>query len=64
MSSSVPTDEEMAAIVAAVAALFPTESHMGAPVTPEEPSEWRFSGRWWRKPVIARRRQGDDLRGW
>ena len=50
----VPTDEEAAAIAAAVEALWPR------PVVVVEESEhrtpaWRFSGRWWARPVAARR---------
>jgi hypothetical protein len=45
------SDEEVAAIVAAVEATWPQ------PVaTADEPSSrWRFSGRWWSKPVPLRR---------
>jgi hypothetical protein len=50
----VPTDEEVAAVVAAVEALWTR-----AVVVPSEPRErpnvWRFSGRWWSRPVPARR---------
>lgn len=48
-----PTDEEAAAIVAAVEVAWPR-----AAVTAEVPSErWRWSGRWWSKPVPLRRRR-------
>ncbi|MGD9796829.1 MAG: hypothetical protein AB7H43_08570 [Acidimicrobiia bacterium] len=57
MSSSIrpePTDEEAAAIAAAVEVLWPRPGH--AP--PAEPTPaWRFSGRWWVKPVAARRQR-------
>ena len=49
-----PTPAEVAAIVAAVDALWPQpvadveQEIAGSPV-------WRFSGRWWRKPIAARR---------
>lgn len=47
-----PTDEEAAAIVAAVEGAWPRavaeESRDSAP-------RWRWSGRWWTKPAIARR---------
>jgi hypothetical protein len=53
----VPADadeEETAAIVAAVLALLPRPGVAGAaPAAP--PERWRFSGRWWAKPVSARR---------
>ena len=48
----VPTDEEAAAIVAAVQVLWPR------PVVLAEldgTPRWRFSGRWWSKPIAARR---------
>jgi hypothetical protein len=48
-----PAPEEVAAIMAAMEVLWPR------PVSPAEdrvaPPVWRFSGRWWRKPVAARR---------
>jgi hypothetical protein len=49
-----PTDEELAAIVAAVEAMQPV------PVAPPERprqrrSAWHFSGRWWMAPVPVRR---------
>jgi hypothetical protein len=48
-----PTPEEVAAIMAAVEVLWPR------PVAPADDRAaspvWRFSGRWWRKPVAARR---------
>ena len=42
-----PPDEEAAAIVAAVEVAWPRS---GAAVAPEE-SRWRWSGRWWTKPI-------------
>jgi hypothetical protein len=48
-----PTDDEMAAIVAAVEALWPRPVVAGA--GDEPPPRWRFSGRWWTKPLPARR---------
>lgn len=50
-----PTRAEVAAIVAAVDALWPRP---GAAAPEEELASspvWRFSGRWWRKPIAARR---------
>ncbi len=47
-----PSAEEVAAIVAAIEAAWPRPA-AGAP--PEAPSRWRFSGRWWTKPVPLRR---------
>ena len=46
-----PSDEELAAIVAAVEVTWPRP--VAAP-TAELP-RWRFSGRWWTKPVPLRR---------
>lgn len=47
-----PTEEELAAIVAAVEATSPRPQP--AP-PPSRPPRWRFSGRWWSKPVPLRR---------
>lgn len=50
--SPVPSGEEAAAIAAAVEALWPravTETE------PERRPAWRFSGRWWARPVPSRR---------
>jgi hypothetical protein len=49
-----PTDEETAAIVAAVELLWPRAVVVGSALEPR-PSPWRFSGRWWSKPIAARR---------
>lgn len=49
-----PSDEEVAAIVAALEVAWPRPVD---PSTPAEPNRWRFSGRWWAKPVpVARAR--------
>ncbi|MEZ5382597.1 MAG: hypothetical protein R2754_12505 [Microthrixaceae bacterium] len=48
-----PSDEEAAAIVAAIGAAWPrpaAEARRPAP-------RWRFSGRWWTKPEPLRRRR-------
>jgi hypothetical protein len=47
-----PTAEELAAIVAAIELAWPRPA-----AGSEEPASqvWRFSGRWWREPVVARR---------
>ena len=48
-----PTDEEAAAIVAAIEGAWPR----AAVVAEEPPQRWRCSGRWWSKPVPLRRRR-------
>ena len=47
-----PTVEEVAAIVAAIEVAWPKPA---APAVVDEPSRWRFSGRWWSKPLPQRR---------
>lgn len=47
-----PTDEETAAIVAAVEVAWPRAD---AASPSSSPPRWRFSGRWWTKPIAARR---------
>ena len=47
-----PTDEEVAAIVAAIEVATP---RAGAPVPSTEPPRWRWSGRWWSRPIPQRR---------
>jgi hypothetical protein len=50
-----PSDEELAAILAAHEALWPKPVvAVGGPAEAEVP-RWRFSGRWWSKPVALRR---------
>ena len=49
-----PTDEEAAAIVAAVEVLWPRPVVVAATEESRRPV-WRFSGRWWSKPVQSRR---------
>ena len=52
-----PTDDEVAAIVAAHEALWPRPVVAGTADGGEgaSGSRWRFSGRWWSKPVAMRR---------
>jgi hypothetical protein len=47
-----PTEEEAAAITAAVQMAWP-RAVVAAPAP--EPPRWRFAGRWWAKPVASRR---------
>lgn len=51
--SPAPTDEEAAAIAAAVEALWPKPLVLADPPRPRNP--WRFSGRWWSLPLPVRR---------
>jgi hypothetical protein len=53
--SPVPTDEEAAAIVAAVEALWPRPVILAESQDPLRTPTWRFSGRWWSRPLPARR---------
>ena len=48
-----PTDEEAAAIVAAAQTLLAGAGDDGS--GRERVSRWRFSGRWWSRPVPTRR---------
>lgn len=49
-----PSDDEVAAIVAAIEVTWPRPVATAAePVLPR----WRFSGRWWTKPVPLRRQR-------
>ncbi len=48
-----PTDDEVAAITAAIELSWPepdAEQPQGS-----APARWRFSGRWWSRPIPARR---------
>lgn len=47
------TDDEVAAIVSALALVWPGPSADAD--EPEPPVRWRFSGRWWVKPLPLRR---------
>jgi hypothetical protein len=50
--SPAPTEDEAVAIVAAVDAAWPRP----VVATPTETTpRWRFSGRWWTKPIPTRR---------
>jgi hypothetical protein len=50
--SPVPTDDELVAIVAALDASWPRPA---APPSTAATPRWRFAGRWWTKPIPARR---------
>jgi hypothetical protein len=53
--SPAPTGEELAAIVAAVEALWPRPVIAPESQNPLRSPAWRFSGRWWATPLPARR---------
>lgn len=53
--SPAPTEEEAAAVVAAVEALWPKPVMTVTPEQRRRSATWRFSGRWWARPVAARR---------
>lgn len=48
----VPTDEEAAAIAAAVEVAWPRPA---AEAPTDRVGRWRFSGRWWSQPIPLRR---------
>jgi len=48
------TDEEAAAIAAALEAFWPKPVVAGR-ATDGRPAVWRFSGRWWSQPIPLRR---------
>lgn len=48
------TDEEVAAIVAAIEVLWPKPATADPEVALRRPT-WRFSNRWWVKPLVTRR---------
>jgi hypothetical protein len=50
-----PTEDEAAAIVAALELVWPRPSPAAAPGAGGRPPVWRFSGRWWSRPAAARR---------
>jgi hypothetical protein len=54
-----PSPEELAAIVAAIEVAWPRPvvHDVGGPETPR----WRFSGRWWTKPIVERRERPGRL---
>ena len=51
--SPTPTDEEAAAIAAAIEVAWP-RAVVGSDMS-AEPPRWRFAGRWWTKPIPVRR---------
>lgn len=53
--SPAPSEAEAVAIVAAVEALWPKPVIAAEHDNPLRVPAWRFSGRWWAKPISARR---------
>lgn len=49
-----PGDEEMAAVAVAAELLWP-RLRPGGDLRDAPATAWRFSGRWWAKPEVARR---------
>jgi hypothetical protein len=52
--SPTPTDDEVVAIMAGVEALWP-KPVVAIDTATGRSTAWRFSGRWWSRPVAARR---------
>jgi hypothetical protein len=50
-----PNEEEAVAIIAAHEALWPRPVVVLEDEATERDTSWRFSGRWWAKPVPTRR---------
>jgi hypothetical protein len=52
-----PTEEEAVAIAAALTLVLGSgaAASAGPEAPPPGPPRWRFSGRWWSKPVASRR---------
>lgn len=52
--SPAPTEDEVVAIMAGIEALWPKPAIV-VDTEPPRSTAWRFSGRWWSRPVPARR---------
>ena len=50
-----PTEEEAVAVMAAMEALWPKPVMVVTAEQARRAAAWRFSGRWWSRPVTARR---------
>ena len=55
-SPSDPTEEEVAAAIAAIELLWP-RAVVVVDAEPPKPPAWRFSGRWWARPVPVSRQR-------
>ncbi len=51
-----PTEEEAVALAAALEMAFRSNGTVAA-VTQNDRPNWRFSGRWWARPTVARRQR-------
>ncbi|MCL5076801.1 MAG: hypothetical protein M1288_01585 [Actinobacteria bacterium] len=51
-----PEDQEVAAIIAAAVHQLMSSSKSSSLPLKQDDTNWRFSGRWWNKPVTARSR--------
>lgn len=51
-----PTEEEVAAIMAAIELAWPRPA-VGTRSANPGPPRWRFSGRWWAQPYVTSRRR-------
>ncbi len=52
--SPTPSEEEAAAIMAAVEGLWPKPVVGGLPADRDRTMSWRFSGRWWQRDRYSR----------
>ena len=50
-----PEPEELAAVLAAIEVAWPRPVVAAAAPADQDTARWRFSGRWWTKPVPIRR---------
>jgi hypothetical protein len=50
-----PSPEELAAIMAAVEIAWPKPVVIAPAAGADGPPPWRFSGRWWNRPIPSRR---------
>jgi hypothetical protein len=53
--SPAPTEQEAVAVMAAMEALWPRPVMSVTPEQTRRAAAWRFSGRWWARPVTMRR---------
>jgi hypothetical protein len=63
VSAAHPTDDELAAIMAAVSLLWPSPAAGPASEALIEAGPWRFAGRWWMRPTTSRGLPGQAAAG-